>query len=47
MKHSFIFLVGIILGLTLLSSCAKYDYHSQMEIADETETLDMHDNVAG
>jgi len=44
MKNVFIFLGLILIGVCFFSSCAKYDYHSQVEITDETETLDMHHN---
>lgn len=47
MKNVFVCLISIILGLTLLAACAKYDYHSQVEITDETQNLDMHDSNIG
>jgi hypothetical protein len=40
----FWFLVGLLLGLTLLSSCAKYDVHTQAEVTNE-DTLDMEMNT--
>lgn len=44
MKNVYAFVVSIVLGLTLLSSCAKYDYHSRVEITNEDQ-MDMPDQA--
>jgi len=35
MKHFFAFMVVALLALSLLAACAKYDYHSKIEITNE------------